>query len=238
MWQQIADHFKTEIIEGRLRENDELPTVRETARTFGVSHGTAQQAYTHLRLAEHLVRTDGAGTYVDRPRAAISPQQRMRLTATPTSQVTTVTAAGLVTAPDYIKPMFGLEAEGHQVIRREEVTRLADGTPHMLSVTWVHAQYRALVPELLAQEPLPDPRGAAYLVAERQGIDPGTLTGGVAFECRLAKNDSREMPALGLLESWAYVLAGVNGWRHGDDLLAYTEFILPPGQVVEADIEP
>lgn len=241
MWQQIADHFKNEILEGRLSEGDALPTVRETARDWAVSHGTAQQAYTHLNLAEHLVRADGAGTYVDAPRAAMSPQQRMRLTAAPASEVVTVTAAEMILAPAYIRPMFGL-AGTSQVIRREEVTRLTDGTPRMLSVTWVHAQYRALVPELRQTAPLPDPKGAAHLIAARMAearpdFDPDSLTGGIAFEARQAKDDGRELPALDL-ERGAYVLAGVSGWRHGDDLLEYTEFILPPGQVVEADIEP
>lgn len=238
-WKQIAEHFKTEILEGRLARGGRLPAVRDVAAEWDVSQGTAQQAYAHLHLAEHLVRTEpGGGTYVDAPRASLSPQQRMRLAAAPASEVVTVTGAGLVLAPEYIRPMFSLDDPAPSVIRREEVTRLADGSPSRLSVTWVHPKYAQAVPELLRDGPLPDPKGAGHLIAERAGIDPGTLTGGIAFECRLAKNDGREMPALGLLESWAYVLAGVSGWRHGDDLLEYTEFVLPPNRVIEADIEP
>lgn len=236
-WKQIADHFKTEILEGRLSQGDQLPPVREVAADWAVSQGTAQQAYAHLHLAEHLVRTEpGGGTYVDAPRASMSPQQRMRLTAEPSSVAVTVTAAELVPAPAYIRPMFGLAGTG-QVIRREEVTRLADGSPDRLSVTWLHPKYRALVPELLRAEPLPYPKGAGPLIAKRAEIDAGTLTGGIAFECRLAKDDGRELPALDL-EPGAYVLAGVSGWRAGDDLLEYTEFVLPPNRVIEADIDP
>ena len=236
-WKQIADHFKKEIIEGRLATGDRLPSVRQVAGEWDVSQGTAQQAYVHLHLAERLVRTDGSGTYVDRPRAAMSPQQRMRLTAAPASELVTVTSAEVLPAPAYIQPMFGLPASG-TVIRREEVTRGADGVPMRLSVTWAPARYAAAVPELLHAAPLPDPKGAAHLIAARLNIDPASLTGGIAFECRTAKTDGREMPALGLHESWAYVLAVVSGWRHGDDLLEYTEFVLPPNRVIEADIEP
>jgi DNA-binding GntR family transcriptional regulator len=224
------------ILRGELRQGDALPSVRAVRAEWDVSQSVAQQAIAHLHLAERLVRTDPSGTYVGPPRAAISPQQRMRLDIAPSSEAVTVTAASLVDAPEYIRPMFGLSGTSN-VLRREEVTALADGTPHMLAVTWCHPVSLSAVPELMALQPLPDPKGAAHLIAERAGYDPGDLTGGVAFECRAAKEDGRERPALDL-EQGAYVLAGVSGWRHGDDLLAYTEFILPPNQVVEADIEP
>jgi DNA-binding transcriptional regulator YhcF (GntR family) len=236
LWQQIVTHYKEKILRGELRRDDALPSIRDIAAEWGVSQGVAQQAIAHLHLAEHLVRTDATGTYVDAPRAALSPQQRMRLTADSAAEVTAVTAAGLVTAPEYIVPMFGL-AEGGAVIRREEVTRRADGSPDRLSVTWAHPRYAGDVPELLHAAPLPDPKGAGHLVAVRSGYDADALTGGIAFECRPAKDDGRELPALDL-EPGAYVLAGVSGWRHGDDLLEYTEFVLPPGRVIEADIEP
>lgn len=236
LWKQIVNHYKGLILRGELRQGDPLPSVRAIRDEWKVSQGTAQQAVAHLHLAERLVRTDGGGTYVDVPRAAIGPQLRMTLTAAPASEVVSVTFAGLVPAPAYVRPMFGL-ADGGAVIRREEVTRRADGSPDRLSVTWLHPGYQGLVPELLRAEPLPDPKGAGPLIAKRAGIDTGTLAGGIAFEARLAKDDGRELPALDLMPG-DYVLAGVSGWRHGDDLLEYTEFVLPPNRVIEADIEP
>lgn len=235
LWQQVADHYKEQILRGELREGDLLPSMREMAREFGVSQSTAQQALAHLHLAQRLVATSTAGTVVAPPRAALGPQQRMALTLAPSSELVTVTFAGIVEAPEYIVPMFSLPVS--RVIRREEVTRQADGSPARLSVTWCAPVYAGRAPELLEQAPLPDPRGAAHLIAERLGYNPDDLTGGIAFEARLAKDDGRELPALGL-EAGAFVLAGVNGWRHAGDLLEYTEFVLPAGRVIEADIEP
>jgi DNA-binding transcriptional regulator YhcF (GntR family) len=235
LWQQIVTHYKEMILGGELRPGDPLPSVRDIAAEWGVSQGVAQQAVAHLHLAEHLVRTGSAGTYVDAPRAALSPQQRMRLAAEPSSEAVTVTSAGLVTAPGYVVTTLSLA--GPVAVRREEVTRQSDGSAGRLSVTWAHPRYTAAVPELLHEVPLPDPRGAGHLIAERSGIDPATLAGGIALECRAAKDDGRERPALDL-EPGAYVLAGVSGWRAGEDLLEYTEFVLPPGRVIEADIEP
>jgi len=228
------------ILRGELNQGDPLPSIRDIRDEWGVSQGVAQQAVAHLHLAERLVVTGPSGTYVAAPRAVLSPQQRMRLTVPPASEVVTVTSAGYVEAPAYVVPLLGLLDYGQpadSVIRREEVTRRADGSPGRLSVTWCNPRYGQQAPELLAAQPLPDPRGAGPLIAERLGIDPALLHGGVAFEARLAKGDGRELPALGLYPG-AFVLAGVSGWRYGDDVLEYTEFILPPGQVIEADIEP
>jgi DNA-binding transcriptional regulator YhcF (GntR family) len=236
LWKQIADDLKGRIARGELSSGDRLPSIRELREEWGVSQGVAQQAVNHLHLAERLVRTDATGTYVDSTRAVISPQARMALTAAPASEVVTVTAAELTAVPDYIRTTLNLPAWTAQVIRREEVVTLADGTPHMLSVTWCNPEALGAVPELLHAEPLPDPRGAAHLIADRTGRDPAALSGGISLECRLAKDDDRELPALGL-EPGAYVLAGVNGWRDGEDVLAYTEWVLPPGRVIEAEIE-
>ena len=41
---RIADHFEQEIREGRLRENDRLPSTAELARQFGVNRETIQQS--------------------------------------------------------------------------------------------------------------------------------------------------------------------------------------------------
>jgi DNA-binding GntR family transcriptional regulator len=237
LWKQIADHYKGEILRGELRQGDALPSIRAIRDEWRVSQSVAQQAVSHLHLAERLVRTDATGTYVDAPRAALGPQQRMHLAAAPASEVVTVTSAGLVPAPDYIVPLLNLPASDAVVLRREEITRRPDGSPHMLSVTWCPPWFTAVVPELTAEVPLPDPKGAAHLIAARAGLDLAQLHGDIAFEARTAKEDGRERPALDLAPG-AYVLAGVSGWRLAGEMLEYTEFILPPGQVIEADIEP
>lgn len=237
---QIADYYRQAILEGRLRHGDKLPSVRQVRDEWDVGQNVAQRAFEQLGIVEHLVRTTPAGTFVDGPRAAISPQQRVRLNGDPASEVVTVTAAGFTGAPGYVATILGLSAYGppaNPVIRREQVTRRADGGPHMLSVTWVPPQFAEAVPELLAAEPLPDPRGAGPLVAGRTGREFAEMTGGTALECRAARDDGRELAALGL-EPGAHVLAGVYSWRDGEDFLEYTEFVLPPGQVVKFDLEP
>lgn len=232
MWRQISDHFKKEIIEGRLATGDRLPALRNVSGDWQVSQGVAQRAYEHLAEAEHLVRSDATGTYVDAPRAVIGPQQRVRLTADPATQPAEVLSAEVVAAPPYVASLLGLP-EGGTVIRREQVTRRPGGEPYMLSVSWVPPQMAGPVPELLHAVPVPDPKGAAHLIAERTGVPLGES--GAALETRTVKDDGRETALLGLRPG-SCVLAGIHVWTAGGEVTEYEEYVLPPGQVVEFEL--
>jgi GntR family transcriptional regulator len=235
---QLADYYKQKILSGELRPGDPVPSIREMARASQVSPATAQRAVEWLK-AGRLVETGPAGTVVAPLRAAISPQQRLRLAGDPLSETQDVTFARVTDAPEYIRAVLGLDPLGGRVIRREWVTS-EDGRPSRLSVAWYPAEYGLGVPELTEARPLPDPRGGAALIAARIGRPVESLRGGSAFECRPAKHDGREIPLLRLPEG-AYVLAGVWTWATpGEDgeVIEYGEYIVPPGRVIEADIEP
>nr|WP_302455037.1 winged helix-turn-helix domain-containing protein [Victivallis vadensis] len=61
---RIADHFEQEIREGRLRENDRLPSTAELARSFGVNLETLQAAMKELAGRGLLERIPGRGTFI------------------------------------------------------------------------------------------------------------------------------------------------------------------------------
>jgi GntR family transcriptional regulator len=233
---QIIDFFKREILEGRLVQGDRLPSVRSVAADWGVAQGTAQAAYRYLDQVEHLVRGEtGSGTFVDAPRAVIGPQQRARMTADPATQPAEIRFAGVTEAPEYIASTLDLP-EGSPVIRRETVTRRPSGETYMLSVSWVPPQFAIPVPELLLAVPLPDPRGAAHLITAR--TETGAGVSGAALEARPVRDDGREAPLLGLRRG-SFVLAGVHVWT--DDrgvVIEYEEYVLPPGQVIEFELQP
>lgn len=233
---QIANFFKQEILEGRLVTGDRLPSFRQIADDWGVGLNTAQQAVGLLKSG-NLVVTSANGTFVAPPRDVLGPQQRLRLTGAPASELITVTAAELIPCPPYVQPLLDLNVTS-MVIRREWVTSAPDGGPFMLSVSWCPPRAANRVPELLVAEPLPDPRGAGPLIADRLGLTLEWGRGGV--ECRLAKDDGRELAHLGL-QPGAYVLAGVNFWSTGSGsgrVLEYSEYVLPPNRVIEYDLEP
>ena len=63
---RIADHFEQEIREGRLRENDRLPSTAELARQFGVNRETIQQSMRLLTRQGLLERAPGRGSFIRR----------------------------------------------------------------------------------------------------------------------------------------------------------------------------
>jgi DNA-binding transcriptional regulator YhcF (GntR family) len=235
---QVAGYYRDQITVGRLRPGERLPSMRDIAAASSVAFPTAQRAIAHLHT-EGLVRSDATGTYVAEPRAAIGPQQRLRLSRSPQSETVAVISARMADCPAYIIPVLGGDPLGSRVIRREEVTS-ENGVPVRLAVTWYPPQYALSVPELLEEVPLPDPRGGAAMLAARTGADVTALAGTTAFECRQAKDDGRERELLRL--DWSmYVLAGVWTWATpGPDgeVIEYGEYILPPGRVIETVIEP
>jgi DNA-binding transcriptional regulator YhcF (GntR family) len=233
-YRQLADYYTQQILVGELRPGDRLPSVREMARASGVGQNTAQRAILQL-VTDGVARTDPAGTWVAERRAALSPQQRMRLADHPSSETAQVTSAGLVICPGYVVPILGL-SPGDQVIRREQVTS-EDGSPSRLTVTWHRPSASLAVPELMAEAPLPDPRGGAAMLTERAGGDVASLRGRAGFECRAARDDGREIPLLRLGPP-AFVLAGVWVWYGGGEAVEYGEYVLPPGRVIESDLEP
>jgi GntR family transcriptional regulator len=234
---QLAGQLKQLLVTGAIAPGQKLPTVREVTadpQWGGVGQNVVQSAYALLRSWK-MVRTDTTGTYAnDLPRNVLGPQQRRRLGAAPAEEVT-VTAAGLVDAPEYVQPILGLAA-GSQVVRREQVlTRTGEEVPYMLMVSWLPPETLLPAPELREAAPLPDYRGPAQLLADRTGQP--VEQGRTGFEARFARDDGRETVHL-QLEAGDAVLAGVWTWGTRNGVVEYTEFVVPVGQVVEIDMEP
>ncbi|MEM7336352.1 MAG: PLP-dependent aminotransferase family protein [Chloroflexota bacterium] len=64
LYRQISEHVKTEISNGRLPANTQLPTVRALAKMLGVTRLTVQNAYSELRADGWVEATVGRGTFV------------------------------------------------------------------------------------------------------------------------------------------------------------------------------
>ena len=64
LYQQITEHLKARISDGRLPAGSRLPTVRQLAADLGVTRLTIQNAYAELQTAGWVEATVGRGTYV------------------------------------------------------------------------------------------------------------------------------------------------------------------------------
>ncbi|HEY3652352.1 MAG TPA: GntR family transcriptional regulator [Streptosporangiaceae bacterium] len=234
---QIAGHYKRMILDGEIRSGQQLPSVREIRDEWEVGQQTAQRAVEHLKT-EGLVRTGPDGTFANGHRAKYGPQQRIRAAAFPAAERVEMRVAELVSAPGYVVPILGLlevKQGFYPVIRREWITYEDGDVPFMLTASWCPPEAATAVPELLDLMPLPDPGGAAKLIAERTGRP---LTWGrTGRESRQVRDDGREGPLLRLPKD-AHVLAEVYTWASGEDVLEYGEYVLLEGRVIESDMEP
>lgn len=253
-YRQIMVLIKSHIEDGILNPGDRLPTVREIAEKWNVSHATATKAarelcregYTHIVGNATFVRDRGEADLVVK-RILWGARSRPSLGADalgygefggpamkPGSAA--VTASGLVPAPDYVADVMELE-RGAEVLRVERVHRgLPKRNPAMpdrpfeLSVHWYPALWAEISPSLLvtgvndANSPLTDNGYGAQVAEERTGRRP--TAGLEAYHARGA--DEREARLLEI-EPGSIVLGCVETWQDDDGVVEYRETVMPQG---------
>ena len=64
IYEQVADQIKTLILNGELKENDNLPSVRTLSKELRISALTVKKAYDYLESEGFTVTVHGKGTYV------------------------------------------------------------------------------------------------------------------------------------------------------------------------------
>ncbi len=80
LYQKIADHFRGEILSGKLKPGDRLPSVRQLCAQWNCTPGTVQRAYNELSRHGLLVSRAGKGTLVAGaiPAADVQAQPALR----------------------------------------------------------------------------------------------------------------------------------------------------------------
>lgn len=64
IYEQIVDQIKTQIRNGDLKENDNLPSVRGLSKELKISALTVKKAYDTLETEGFVITVHGKGTYV------------------------------------------------------------------------------------------------------------------------------------------------------------------------------
>ena len=171
-YQQIADHYRREIREGRLKDGDQLPSARQLATDWKVAHATAAKVLATLR-AEGLVRTTqggAGGTFVDVQKVG-TPARDWMLSTRRTGNIyakgmyAKIVSAELVDAPDEVAEALGVPA-GSRVIRRQRVTYRND-EPASTSTSWFSGGLADAAPDLLVAERIKV--GTAGYIEQRTG---------------------------------------------------------------------
>ena len=78
IYQQIADQLKADILAGKLKEGDYLPSIRGLARDLKISVITTMKAYEQLEAEGLVTASQGKGFYVNAQDSEMLKEQHMR----------------------------------------------------------------------------------------------------------------------------------------------------------------
>ena len=78
IYQQIADQLKADILAGKLKEGDYLPSIRGLAKDLKISVITTMKAYEQLEAEGLVTASQGKGFYVNAQDSEMLKEQHMR----------------------------------------------------------------------------------------------------------------------------------------------------------------
>ena len=78
IYQQIAEQLKTDILAGKLKEGEYLPSIRGLARDLKISVITTMKAYEQLEVEGLVTAAQGKGFYVNAQDSEMLREQHLR----------------------------------------------------------------------------------------------------------------------------------------------------------------
>ena len=78
IYQQIADSFREDIMSGKLKQGEYLPSIRALARELKISEITTMKAYEQLDSEGLVTAMQGKGFYVNSQDSDMMKEQYMR----------------------------------------------------------------------------------------------------------------------------------------------------------------
>jgi molybdate-binding protein/DNA-binding transcriptional regulator YhcF (GntR family) len=155
LYRQIAETLRQEILAGKLKPGDRLPSVRSLAEKMGCTVGTIQHAYRELARQGLVSSRPGKGTIVARGNA-ISESQVLRK-ANLVNRAEAFLLEGLTAgyAPEEIENAVLTALDRWRVLAVESEPSKKDEIrfvgSHDLAVTWLAAHFQEICPECRLQ---------------------------------------------------------------------------------------
>jgi DNA-binding GntR family transcriptional regulator len=227
---QIAGNIRDDIVSGRLKEGDAVPSAREIARNWNVAMATAMKVLSTLR-AEGLVRAvRGVGTVVQTRALHRSAHDRTISIARtgkvyPPGHYAKIREAGLLPAPERVADALGIE-EGAPAIRRRRTTYAGNELPVSTSVSWFDGALAAKAPLLFETARIVE--GTVKYVADRTGR---TLSA-TRTQHAAGLAGAEEVAELGVPEGSAILLSRNRFLSAEGDVLEYGESAALPNHWV------
>lgn len=78
IYQQITDQFKADILAGRMKQGEYLPSIRSLAKDLKISVITTMKAYEQLEAEGLVTAVQGKGFYVNAQDSEMMKEQHLR----------------------------------------------------------------------------------------------------------------------------------------------------------------
>ncbi|MBO7401777.1 MAG: GntR family transcriptional regulator [Lachnospiraceae bacterium] len=78
IYKQIADAFRADILSGKFKQGEYLPSIRELAKDLRISVITTMKAYEQLELEGLVTAAQGKGFYVNAQDSEMLKEQHLR----------------------------------------------------------------------------------------------------------------------------------------------------------------
>ena len=155
---QIASFLRDQIVRGDLPPGAEISSERQIAHDWKVSRPTATRALQVLRYQGLVESRQGAGTYVrdiHMHRRAVQRYHRYRERGAQygPDESLEITAAEIVSAPEYVALGLGIKPSDAVMTRRRLISRSGVGAAE-ISTSWWPAAIAEVAPRLLKRESL------------------------------------------------------------------------------------
>ncbi len=112
IYKQISDSFRTDILAGKYKQGDYLPSIRELAKDLRISVITTMKAYEQLEAEGLVTASQGKGFYVNAQDSEMLKEQHLRkVEDSLTAAIEAAKIAGMIDAEliDTLKTLLSME---------------------------------------------------------------------------------------------------------------------------------
>lgn len=111
IYEQIVDQIKSEILQGKIKQEEMLPSVRNLAKDLRISALTAKKAYDTLEMEGFIVTVHGKGSFVSCMNQNLQQEEKRKEIENEMEQVVRHAKSAGLTVQE-IQELFQLIIEG------------------------------------------------------------------------------------------------------------------------------